>query len=225
MNILKVAPYRAIVWVSCSVLALVLSGPAEAGSIKMVNGAAVYTASNNEVNTIVIDPRGSAFDPATGQSVVGFTVTDSTASLFGGPGCRILTGTAICEPLPLSITLDLKDKNDRLSQDNSIDNGVAIPMFVKGGAGDDVLLGGDERDTLDGELGNDTIDGKGGDDVLLGGSGDDRLTGGPGVDRFNGAAGRDTIDSKDGNAEIVDCGIGIDTVTADANDDQRQCRI
>ena len=207
------------------VLASILALPAYAGSIKMVNGVAIYTAGNNEVNTIVIDPRGGAFDPEGGPGIVGFSVKDSTASLFGGPGCRIFQGTAICEPLPLSISLDLKDKNDRVSQDSPVDNGgVAIPMFVKGGSGDDVLLGGEERDTLDGELGNDTIDGKGGNDTLLGGSGDDRLTGGPGVDRFNAAAGRDNLNSKDGVAERVDCGIGDDTVTADANDDLHQCR-
>ncbi|MEP7010729.1 MAG: hypothetical protein ABJC13_10430 [Acidobacteriota bacterium] len=206
-------------------LGFVLAVPTHAGSIKMVNGVAVYTAGNNEVNTIVVDPRGSVFDPQGGPAIVGFSVKDSTASLLGGPGCRIFQGTAICEPLPLSISLDLKDKNDRVSQDSPVDNGgVAIPMFVKGGSGDDVLLGGEERDTLDGELGNDTIDGKGGNDILQGGAGDDHLTGGPGVDSFNGAAGRDTIDAKDGAAERVDCGIGNDTVTVDAADDLHQCR-
>jgi hypothetical protein len=190
----------------------------------MVNGVAVYTAGNNEVNTIVVDPRGSAFDPEGGPAIVGFSVKDSTASLFGGPGCRIILGTAICDPAPTSISLDLRDKNDTVSQVGGVDHGIPVPMSVKGGSGDDTLNGGEAGDTLDGELGNDTIDGKGGDDTLLGGAGDDTLTGGQGVDRFNGGAGKDTIDSKDGAAERVDCGIGNDTVTADAADDLHQCR-
>lgn len=203
------------------VLGLILTVPAGAGSIKMVNGVAVFTAGNNEVNTIVVNPQGGGLDLSTGKFVNGFAVSDNTASLFGGPGCRILTGIAVCDPAPTSISLDLGDKNDRVSQ---VAGGTPVPMFVKGGSGDDVLNGGEAGDTLDGELGNDTIDGKGGNDTLQGGAGDDHLTGGPGVDSFNGAAGGDTIDIKDGVAERVDCGIGDDTVTADANDDLHQCR-
>ncbi len=206
------------------VLGLILALPVHAGSIKVVNGVAIYTAGNNEVNTIVVDPRGSGLDQSTGQSVTGFAVSDSSAQLFGGPGCKIFTGTAICDPAPGSISLDLRDKNDTVSQVGGVDHGTPVPMFVKGGSGDDILNGGEAGDTLDGELGNDTIDGKGGNDTLLGGAGDDHLTGGPGVDSFNGAAGRDTIDSKDGIAERVDCGIGNDTVIADAADDLHQCR-
>jgi len=207
------------------VVGLVLAVPAGAGSIKVVNGVAIYTAGNNEANTIVVDLQGAGFDQSTGQFVNGFAVSDSTAQLFGGPGCKIFTGTAICDPAPTSISLDLRDKNDRVSQTNQGGGGPApVAMFVKGGSGNDVLTGGDAGDTLDGELGDDTIDGKGGNDTLLGGSGDDHLTGGPGVDRFNAAAGGDTLDSKDGVAERVDCGIGNDTVSADATDDLHQCR-
>jgi Ca2+-binding RTX toxin-like protein len=205
-------------------LGLIFTVPAQAGSIKVVNGVAIYTAGNNEANNIVVDPRGAGFDPSTGQFVTGFAVKDSSAPLFGGPGCKIFTGTAICDPAPTSISLDLRDKNDTVSQVGGVDHGIPVPMFVKGGNGVDTLNGSEAGDTLDGELGNDIIDGKGGNDTLLGGSGDDTLTGGAGVDSFNGAAGGDTIDSKDGVAERVDCGIGNDTVIVDANDDQHQCR-
>lgn len=207
-----------------AVLGLVLTLPANAGSIKVVNGVAVYTANNNEVNTIVVDPRGSGLDPSTGQFVTGFAVRDTTAPLLGGPGCKIFTGTAICDPAPASISLDLRDKNDTVSQIGGADHGTPVPMSVKGGAGADTLNGSEAGDTLDGELGNDVIDGKGGNDTLLGGAGDDTLTGGAGVDSFNGAAGQDTLNAKDGAAERVDCGIGNDTVTVDANDDLHQCR-
>ncbi|HXU34520.1 MAG TPA: hypothetical protein VN851_28425 [Thermoanaerobaculia bacterium] len=209
---------------SFALLGLILTLPANAGSIKVVNGVAIYTAGNNEVNTIVVDPRGSGFDQGSGQFVTGFAVSDSTAPIFGGPGCKSFTGAVICDPAPTSISLDLRDKNDTVSQIGGVDHGIPVPMSVKGGNGVDTLKGSEAGDTLDGELGNDIIDGKGGNDVLLGGAGDDTLTGGPGVDRFNGAAGGDTIDAKDGAAERVDCGIGNDTVTVDAADDLHQCR-
>jgi len=205
-------------------LGLILALPTYAGSIKVANGVAIYTAGNNEVNTIVVDPRGAGFDQSTGQFVTGFAVSDSTAPIFGGPGCKSFTGAVICDPAPTSISLDLRDKNDKVSQVNGVDHGIPVPMFVKGGNGVDTLNGSEAGDTLDGELGNDIIDGKGGDDTLLGGAGDDTLTGGPGVDRFNAAAGKDTLNSKDGVAERVDCGIGNDAVSADATDDLHQCR-
>jgi serralysin len=205
------------------VLLLALPAAGVAGSAKIVNGVIVYKAGNNEVNTIVVEPRGSAFDRETGQNVTGITLSDSTAQMFGGPGCRILLGKAVCEITATSVSLDLGDKDDRVSQVTDFSH--VLPMSVHGGAGNDTLLGGDADDFLDGDRGDDTIDGGAGADVLNGGLGDDHMTGGAGVDRFDGGPGRDTIDSKDGNAEIVNCGIGVDAVTADPNDKLRQCRI
>ena len=62
---------------------------------------------------------------------------------------------------------------------------------ITGDARGQVILGGD---------GADTIDGRGGHDVLAGGAGDD------------------TIDAQDGAIDGVDCGAGVDTVTADRFD-------
>ncbi len=53
-----------------------------------------------------------------------------------------------------------------------------------GGAGDDVIIGGDEGDTLDGGAGNDTISGGGGADTITGGAGNDSLDGGAGDDTY-----------------------------------------
>ena len=64
---------------------------------------------------------------------------------------------------------------------------------VFGGAGDDVIMTGDDNDVIDGGTGNDTIDGGIDDDTIDGGDGDDRIIGGEGSDDIDGGAGDDTI--------------------------------
>ncbi|WUR11807.1 DUF4214 domain-containing protein [[Empedobacter] haloabium] len=54
------------------------------------------------------------------------------------------------------------------------------------GAGDDVLLGGGGDDVIGSAGGNDTLDGGSGNDVVIGGVGDDRLAGGSGDDVLQG---------------------------------------
>src|SRR5215204_3245013 len=62
----------------------------------------------------------------------------------------------------------------------------AIQLTVNGGAGDDILIGGD---------GNDTLNGGPGDDVLIGGPGIDILDGGDGDDVVIQLVGGDTVTS------------------------------
>ena len=74
------------------------------------------------------------------------------------------------------------DHNDALTGDTN-------PNILKGGGGNDTLMGGtetlpDSGDTLYGGAGRDTLDGEGGDDTLNGGAGNDELTGGAGADTF-----------------------------------------
>jgi hypothetical protein len=100
---------------------------------------------------------------------------------------------------------------------------VDKPSTLRGGGGDDSLDASDGADTLDGGPGNDVVDG---------GFGDDHIVGGPGTDQIHGDTpegecgvvycklpfGNDTIDARDGQIDSIDCGVGQDTVVADAND-------
>jgi hypothetical protein len=85
---------------------------------------------------------------------------------------------------------------------------------LTGGKGDDVLFGG---------AGADRIVGGSGADYLSGGSGRDRLVGGPGRNRIDAGGGSDSINSANGVRELVDCGFGRDTVTADRKDTLSGC--
>jgi Ca2+-binding RTX toxin-like protein len=74
-----------------------------------------------------------------------------------------------------------------------------------------------------GTVGGDRIVGGPGRDRLLGEGGEDCLVGGPGRDRLSGGPGDDTIRSRDGSADVIDCGDGDDLVIADSKDVLRAC--
>lgn len=66
---------------------------------------------------------------------------------------------------------------------------------VRGGSGDDFLLGTNSNDIIWGGGGSDVIFAGPGDDRICGGRGNDRLYGGDGFDRTNGGSGTDVCDS------------------------------
>lgn len=99
-----------------------------------------------------------------------------------------------------------------------------------GNGGNDKLTTGDYSDTLDGGPGN---------DVINGGFGNDTLTGGPGQDTIQADAtsascgwysytckipfGNDVVNSRDGEVDNVDCGVGQDTAVVDTIDVVANC--
>jgi hypothetical protein len=100
----------------------------------------------------------------------------------------------------------------------------------RGTGGRDALTGTEGGDRLVGLKGDDTIRGLGGDDCLLGNKGSDRvnggagadqisggnrpdrLVGGPGQDEIRGGNAGDVIRARDGEADTIDCGGGVDRV-------------
>jgi Ca2+-binding RTX toxin-like protein len=76
---------------------------------------------------------------------------------------------------------------------------VPVPVTLRGGPGDDRLVGGANSDKLVGGSGNDTLVGRALHDALFGGPGDDRLYGGSGSDVLNGGPGEDQLFGGSGN--------------------------
>ena len=123
--------------------------------------------------------------------------------------------------------------------------------YTVGTPGDDVLVGGVGRDVLSGRGGDDCLFGFSGDDLLTGGTGTDKLKGSSGDDRLNGDAGDDDLRRRQrqrhdhprrrqGQGErpaaattrsppatrtrdTIDCGGGVDKVTADRTDVVKNC--
>ena len=94
---------------------------------------------------------------------------------------------------------------------------------VLGGAGEDVLAGGDRNDRLDGGVDDDLLAGRGGNDrlwgrtgadILHGGEGDDHLIGGSGNDLLKGGSGKDVFvfGNDSGSDRIVDFEQGQDII-------------
>ena len=122
------------------------------------------------------------------------------------------------------------DNNDSLTGD-------ANANILRGGAGDDMLVGsdkntdGDERtgqslssaadvtdDKLYGGDGDDVLEGRVGNDLLEGGAGDDELYGGNQDEGESGHRGNDTLRGGDGN-DILDGGIWHDHLSGGAGND------
>jgi Ca2+-binding RTX toxin-like protein len=86
-----------------------------------------------------------------------------------------------------------------------------------------VKFGTARADQLRGTAYADMLDGRAGRDHLFGFAGSDVLFGGPGRDKIDAQAGNDTIYARDKSRDIVGCGPGRDTVTADKIDKLTNC--
>jgi hypothetical protein len=102
-------------------------------------------------------------------------------------------------------------------------NGLGGDDCVFGLANADRMSGGTGKDLLSGSSGDDRIKGDAGADRLNGGNGNDSITPGAGTDRVSAQGGNDTISARDGDRDIIDCGPGRDKVTADRNDQVKNC--
>jgi Ca2+-binding RTX toxin-like protein len=129
---------------------------------------------------------------------------------FGGAGNDKVFGNLGAD------TLNGNDGRDRISAGAGNDK-------LYGDAGDDLLLGSAGNDRLSGGLGNDTLSGGEGRDLLFGSAGKDSINAGKGTDRVDAGAGNDIINVRDGQKDVVNCGLGRDSVTADKKDVLRGC--
>ncbi len=115
-----------------------------------------------------------------------------------------------------------------LSRVLAIDYLTLASISVRGGHGDDTLIGSpdianqifgeDGDDTITGGDGNDTLDGTDGGDSITGGAGNDSILGGDGADAISADGGNDTILSGSG-ADTISTGDGDDSVFAGNGED------
>jgi Ca2+-binding RTX toxin-like protein len=80
---------------------------------------------------------------------------------------------------------------------------IPIPATLRGGPGNDRLVGGGIADKLVGGPGDDALSGRRGDDWILGGPGRDRLVGGPGDDQLRGGPEKDALIGGSGENILV----------------------
>jgi Ca2+-binding RTX toxin-like protein len=108
--------------------------------------------------------------------------------------------------LPHRHTVDGGAGDDRI--EGSFNHAV---LFANGGAGNDVIFGGNRNDSLTGGDGRDSLFGNAGNDTIRGGDGNDTIYGGTGDDDIGAGAGDDYVEVQSG-ANIIWGGLGNDTV-------------
>jgi Ca2+-binding RTX toxin-like protein len=144
----------------------------------------VLLAGGDEANMIHIwvaaDGRDYVIDSAVPLEVGG----DICANPVGNPNELVCDAPAIAG---FEVNAGGGDDNVTVAQ------AIAIPVTMRGGAGDDRLVGGRGDDKLLGGTGDDRLVGGAGDDALYGGPGRDVLRGGPGNDVLHGGPGQDVL--------------------------------
>lgn len=124
-------------------------------------------------------------------------------TLLGGDGDDTIQGEGAGTVAP-----DLADTDGDLVATNNRDD-------IAGGAGNDVLYGGDDQDRLHGDAGNDQLYGGNDDDILAGDAGNDLIDGGQGADALTGNADRDTFINVTAGDRVDGSGTGDDYDTLD----------
>ncbi len=163
--------------------------------------ASAVTASGDDGDDVFITgPAGDHLEGGAGDDVFfGGLGADDFA---GGPGADDFVSYAdSVHTMDVFIDLD-GQRDDGAAGENDLITGVE---GLRGGSGDDVIVGDDAPNTLAGSGGADRIDGRGG------------------FDRIQGDDGNDTLLARDGLAERADCAEGVDVAVTDAIDGPSEC--
>ena len=172
------------------------------------------SASGGEGNDTLREISDSAQGGAGDDLIVGAP----TSLIDGGSGFDAVVVDYSAFPLPQTIGLAITDASI---------NGSTATAGIE--AYDVTASDGPRADTIDsrsysgrvsfhGRAGNDTFLGGPGADVADLGAGNDVVDPGPGADFVVTGEGDDTISARDGFGDVVECGPGTDTVTADRVD-------
>jgi RTX calcium-binding nonapeptide repeat (4 copies) len=189
---------------------LVAGAAAAHGVVERKGSTITYSASDDPtLNTVTVKLSHSARCHA--KTCI--QVSDKTVQ----PGMEVTAGcaegpkdaegnvhTVFCKRTSRSrLVIDVGDLDDAVRVD------APLPAIIRGGPGNDRLVGGGAADRLLGGPGDDQLFGRAGADELFGELGDDRVDGGTGADQ---------IATVDGAVDRVRCGAGSDTLAADTGD-------
>ena len=150
---------------------------------------------NAEANILMGGEGGDTVRGGAGDDVIsGGAGKDS---LEGGEGRDTLDYTSSSASVAVNLTLGWVVGGDA--------EGDTIGGFenVRGGSGNDALVGNAVSNVLAGGLGNDSLSGEAGEDTLAGGAGDDVIIGGAGADSLDGGDGTDTLDYANSTGAVV----------------------
>ena len=146
---------------------------------------------------------------------LGYDVFDDLTDLAAGSGCIPLSSHHVsCSGSIESVAVVAGGGDDVVSL-----HALALPLFVSGGDGSDLIEGGSADDRLDGGPGEDTILGDAGGDVITGAGGDDVLQGDDGADQISGGSDADIVQGQAGSGDTLAGDAGPDLVEGGSGDD------
>ena len=204
------------------------------GSLLFVHhkfAGAIYDASGGEANELTVSETAgtiTVIDP--GAVIVAQSpcvqVSDHEATCAGVTSFFALLNdlndsASVLMRDEVSMNLQRGDGNDELTLCSACDGDLL------GGAGKDVLHGGNEGsllfggtgpDTLTGGAARDIIDGEAGGDFIAGRAGGDTIAGGPGSDTLRGNRGNDQLRARDAFSDFVGGGRGFDRARVGESD-------
>lgn len=155
-------------------------------------------------------------DRITAARVVGGSILSRTSTIMSNSQLlNDFTNFANSANLPLRFS-DFSDSDETINL--TPDMLAQASSGVRGGAGNDTMIGSMAADVALGGQGNDPINGEAGNDYLRGDINDDSLFGGEGNDILNGNLGNDVVDGGAGD-DFIRGGKDNDTLTGgDGND-------
>lgn len=189
MKRLSLLVLAALVAASLTVATASASSPASASRQTRAAAAAEHSLNivldgspGNDRITVNLSADGRTYEIESGQPL------EVAGTVCTHPEAR--TEALSCEAAPIAgFEINTGAGNDTVILGKT----VPVPATIRGGEGNDVLVGGAAADKLIGGPGNDELNGRGGNDVLIGGPGDDTLIGGPGNDILQGGTGHNTL--------------------------------
>ena len=175
---------------------------------------------SNFVGACVQVVGGSGLDFVDASGTTGDGVFGHGLNLLGGDGTDTLIGGAGGDLLVGGGGADTMSGGSGIDRASYADHAGGVVATLDGARNDGTpgvdggtTTGADQIDTdveqLQGGKGNDHLVGNGGNNLLVGGAGSDQL---------EGLSGNDFIDSNDGIADTVLCGVGTDKARVDLKD-------
>jgi hypothetical protein len=186
------------------VLALTAAAPALATDVAVSDTALRIIDTASENNAIEVRPGPAGYD-----------IIDDLTFLQAGAGCVQVDPHRVGCPNPITAVAVGAGGGDDVADLA----GVALPAFVLGGEGNDLIEGGSGDDVLDGGPGEDTIQGNGGSDRITGAGDDDALQGDAGGDRITGGQGADIVQGQGGSGDVLAGNQGMDLVEGGSGND------